>query len=164
MHVSVQWPLYNISVFSPRIIQGTMGGHGWGGVCGHIKAFWALSFPTSKKNLYWRLAGLSRLKYTGGNTVIKLIHYFKYSKKSSWMMKFPASDLLSYRRPAKVHPYTTPHSLHTVQAASFACKHPSLFNLAYFLDNEISSQWSQECYNIHCLLYDNAMLHVYDLI
>ena len=30
------------------------------------RCFWALSFPTSKKSLSWRLAGRTCLKYTGG--------------------------------------------------------------------------------------------------
>ena len=28
-----------------RIIQGMMGGHGWGVVCGHIKVFGLFTFP-----------------------------------------------------------------------------------------------------------------------
>ena len=38
-----------ISVFSPRIIQGMMGGRGWGMAYGHIKAFDLFPFPHQRK-------------------------------------------------------------------------------------------------------------------
>ena len=39
--------------------------HALGGDCDHIKAFWTLSIPTSKKYLCWRVVGLTCLKHTG---------------------------------------------------------------------------------------------------
>ena len=64
-----------ITVFSPSKIQGTTGGHGLGGACRHIKAFWILPIPTSKEFLYWRfvLVGPTFLIYTGENTGL-LVH------------------------------------------------------------------------------------------
>ena len=50
--------LYVYTVFSPGKFQGMLAVYGWGMACGHIR-FWATSFPTSKKNLYSRLAGLT---------------------------------------------------------------------------------------------------------
>ena len=43
------------AVFSPQIVQGMTEGCGWGVIYGHIKAL--ILFPTSKRNLYWRLVG-----------------------------------------------------------------------------------------------------------
>ena len=36
-------------VFSPRIIQGMMGGHGLGVACGHIEVFGLFPFPHQRK-------------------------------------------------------------------------------------------------------------------
>ena len=82
------------------------------------QSFWALFLPKEKSVL--KACKTTCLKYVRKNTVIKLIHYFKYSKKkkSCWMMKFQIVIYFAYRKPAMVHPYTIPHSMHTVQTAS----------------------------------------------
>ena len=57
------------TVFSPRIIQGMMGGHGLGVACGHIKAFGLFPFPHQRKLCAEGLQDRCALiKYIGENT------------------------------------------------------------------------------------------------
>ena len=61
-----------ISVFSPKIIQGMMGGRGWGVAYVHIKAFDLLPFPHQRKICAEGLQGRYALSMLGTTLYLHL--------------------------------------------------------------------------------------------
>ena len=57
--------LFTNTVSSPRIVQGMMGGHGLGMVCGHIEAFGLFPFPHQRKISAEGLQGRHALSMLG---------------------------------------------------------------------------------------------------
>ena len=58
-----------LAVFSPRIIQGMMGGHGLGVACGRIDTFGFFPFP-HQRNVCAEGLRATCLEYAGENTVL----------------------------------------------------------------------------------------------
>ena len=75
MHIWPESLCYNTyTVFSPRIIQAVMGGHGLGVACGHIKAFGLFPFPHQRSICAEGLQGRHALN-TLGRTLMYMHMY-----------------------------------------------------------------------------------------